>query len=387
MVWLLAIAQIVSWGSLYYSFSFFVLPMQASLGYGLPLLNGALTAGLLVTGAISPAVGAYVDRHGARAVMTAGSIAAAVLLLAWSYVASAPAFYLVWLGLGATLAAVLYEPAMATITQHFGAEGRRGIVALTLVAGFASTVFMPLTQTLLAHFDWRTTLRLLALAHLVIALPIHATCIPRRPPQAPRETTAAADAFRPRRHPAFAGLALWLAANSVVFATVTFEFVPLMKSRDVAPALVMLAVALFGPSQVFGRVVMLAGGARITTRSAGIFTTLLMPAAMLILILGPRDTVGLCLFAFCYGLANGITTILRGVVPAELVGAARYARMMGALAVPAMVAIALSPLVMASIWRLTGDSAPMLWTAFAWSVAGALGFQHALRHDKARSVD
>jgi MFS family permease len=387
MVWLLAIAQIVSWGSLYYSFSFFVLPMQTSLGYGLPLLNGALTVGLLVTGALAPAVGAHVDRHGARTVMTAGSIAAALLLLAWSTLETAPAFYLVWLGLGATLAAVLYEPAMATVTQHFGTEARRGITALTLVAGFASTVFMPLTQTLLAHFDWRTTLRLLALCHVAIALPIHATCIPRRPPQPPRETTSGTETFRPHRHPAFAGLALWLTANSVVFATVTFEFVPLMKSRGVAPGLVMLAVALFGPSQVLGRIVMLAGGARITTRSAGTLTTLLMPAAMLILILGPTQTVGLCLFAFCYGLANGITTILRGVAPAELVGTAGYARTMGALAVPAMVAIALSPLAMASIWRLGGDSAPMLWTAFAWSVAGALGFQHALRHDKARGVD
>lgn len=381
MVWLLALGQIVSWGSLYYSFSFFVLPMQASLGFSLPLLNGALTTGLLVTGAMAPLIGTLVERHGARPVMTAGSLAAALLLVAWSFVGAAPAFYLVWIGLGATLAAVLYEPAMATVYQHFGTDARRGITALTLVAGFASTVFMPLTQTLLAQCDWRTTLRVLAACHLAIALPIHACCIPPRPRKENLEVSPRVGIARPiRRHPAFPGLALWLTANSVVFATITFELVPLMKSRGVPAGLFMMAVALIGPSQVCGRIVMLIGGARITTRAAGTLTTVLMPAALLVLLFAPATTRGLCLFAFCYGTANGITTILRGVAPAELIGPTGYARTMGALAVPAMFAVALSPLAMSTLWRASGDSRPMLWAAFAWSIAGAGGFHWALRH-------
>ena len=43
MVWTMAIAQIISWGTLFYSFSLFVVPMEESLGWSRPLLNGALS--------------------------------------------------------------------------------------------------------------------------------------------------------------------------------------------------------------------------------------------------------------------------------------------------------------------------------------------------------
>ena len=46
MVWTLAVAQVISWGSLYYAFSLFVVPMQETLGWSRPLLNGALSLGL-----------------------------------------------------------------------------------------------------------------------------------------------------------------------------------------------------------------------------------------------------------------------------------------------------------------------------------------------------
>jgi hypothetical protein len=42
-----------------------------------------------------------------------------------------------------------------------------------LVAGFASTVFIPVTQGLIELFGWRGALIGLALGNLVIAVPIH----------------------------------------------------------------------------------------------------------------------------------------------------------------------------------------------------------------------
>jgi hypothetical protein len=33
MVWTMAVAQVISWGTLFYAFSLFVVPMQASLGW------------------------------------------------------------------------------------------------------------------------------------------------------------------------------------------------------------------------------------------------------------------------------------------------------------------------------------------------------------------
>ena len=46
MVWTLAVAQVISWGTLFYAFSLFVVPMQASLGWSRPAAQRRPVAGL-----------------------------------------------------------------------------------------------------------------------------------------------------------------------------------------------------------------------------------------------------------------------------------------------------------------------------------------------------
>src|SRR5215813_6346385 len=181
MVWTMAVAQIISWGTLFYAFSLFVVPMQESLGWSRPLLNGALSLGLLSTGVVAFPVGTWIDRHGGRGVMTLGSLVGGLLLLAWASVETPWVFYLLWVLIGVSMAGVLYEPAFAVITTVFGPNARRGITALTLVGGFASTVFMPLTQLLIGAIGWRSTLLVLGGLNLAVCLPLHALFVPERP--------------------------------------------------------------------------------------------------------------------------------------------------------------------------------------------------------------
>jgi len=49
LVWALSAVQLVSWGSIYYSFSLFVVPRESELGWSRTALNGALSLGLLVS--------------------------------------------------------------------------------------------------------------------------------------------------------------------------------------------------------------------------------------------------------------------------------------------------------------------------------------------------
>ncbi len=78
----LAVAQVSSWGVLYYAFTIFLDPMRQEI-----------------------------DHRGLRLLMSAGSRAATPLVLAWSRVTNLITFYLIWAGLGVAMAAVLYEPA------------------------------------------------------------------------------------------------------------------------------------------------------------------------------------------------------------------------------------------------------------------------------------
>ncbi len=46
----LAMAQLVSWGSVYYAFSLFVVPMEQTMAWSRIATNAALSCGLLVSG-------------------------------------------------------------------------------------------------------------------------------------------------------------------------------------------------------------------------------------------------------------------------------------------------------------------------------------------------
>ena len=140
----LSITETISWGILYYAFAVFLLPMQRELGYSAAQLTGAFSLALLVSAVAGIAVGRHLDRHSPRTVMTAGSVAGVLLVLAWSQVHGLLAFYALWIGIGVVMAAVLYEPAFTVLAKWFprSAERRRAMTAMTLV-GRARQLHLP----------------------------------------------------------------------------------------------------------------------------------------------------------------------------------------------------------------------------------------------------
>ena len=180
----LSVTETVSWGVLYYAFSVFLVPMRDELGLSTAQLTGAFSLALLVAGAAGILVGRHLDRHAPRALMTAGSVAGVVAVLAWSRVDSLVAVYAVWLAIGLVMATVLYEPAFTVLAKAFADAGdrRRAMTALTLVAALSSFIFLPLAQALVDLHGWRQALVDLALVLLLITVPLHAWALPRSPP-------------------------------------------------------------------------------------------------------------------------------------------------------------------------------------------------------------
>ena len=98
--------------------------------------------------------------------------------MAWSQVESIAVFYVLLAGIGILQAAVLTEAAFAVVARRFGAaDARSGIVTLSLWAGFAGTVFIPVIQTLLDYFGWRDTLLVLGAINIVFCGGLYAVVI------------------------------------------------------------------------------------------------------------------------------------------------------------------------------------------------------------------
>lgn len=378
----LAVAQLVSWGALYYAFSLFVVPMEAELGWSRTAINGALSLGLLAQGLCAYPVGTWIDRHGGRRVMTAGSIVGAALLAAWSQVGGLALFYAIWVGIGAAMAASLYEPVFAVLTRRFPRTFRTRITILTLLGGLASTAFIPLTQLLIDALGWRHALLGLAAIVLAVGLPVHALLLRDRRPDAGEAEAAVHDAAaagrdavrRALRHPVFWFLAVCFTAYFLTLTALVFHLVPLLTDRGIASGTIVAAYTVFGPCQVLGRIMLLALGRRVRPVTAGRLTVLAFPLAVLLLVALPHSIVALFVFAVLFGLANGVMTIVRGTAVPDLLWREGYGAINGALALPATVAKAGAPFAAAWLWTLAGDYDAVLWALLASSLVAAVAY-------------
>jgi len=76
----LGIAQIISWGSLFYAIGVLGPAMRREFDVSELYLFGAFTAGLIVQGLIAPAMGRLIDRRGGKVVLSIGSALSIVSL-------------------------------------------------------------------------------------------------------------------------------------------------------------------------------------------------------------------------------------------------------------------------------------------------------------------
>lgn len=381
LVWPLSFVQLISWGSIYYSFTLFLEPMEAELGLARTELTGALTAGLLVAGLCSLPAGALIDRGHARLLMTGASLLGGALLAAWAQVETAAQFFGLWLGLGLVLAATLYEPAFAVLVRSLGDKAQRGIAAMTLIAGFASTLFIPFTHLLIEAFGWRDALTILAALNVLVAAPIHWLSLrDERRPTADGETDRPAGPVMAAaiRRPAFWWLTVAFTAGFFAVSAITFHSVPMLGERGYPAALAVSAIALIGPAQVAGRVLVVVIAPATKLFVAGCLALGLPAVGLIVLLLGSQGFWTIALFAVCLGIGNGIATIARAKAVAELFGRAGFGAINGAINGPVTAGRALAPAAAAAIWTATGGYDAVLWLLTGTMLAALAAFAAAI---------
>ncbi|WP_408115879.1 MFS transporter [Caballeronia grimmiae] len=386
ITWALALAQLVSWGSVYYSFSLLVVPMEQTMGWSRTSTNAALSVGLLVSGFAAYPIGRWIDHGFGRRVMAVGSIIAAAMLLLWAGAQSPTLLFVAWIGLGISMAATFYDPVFAVVTHRYPRSFRTKITLITLVAGFASTVFIPLTQILVGSVGWRTSLVVLAALNLVICLPIHVmairssrTDVDSRPERRDVELANDAATRRALKTATFWALAVCFTAYYATFAALTFHLVPLMVERGVSNAVLVTTMTLIGPAQVAARALWFTFGRTIHVSTIGIIVVTLFPLSTIILIAAGHSASLLWMFALCYGAANGMMTILRGTIVQDLMWTEGYGAVSGMLSFPSNIAKGIAPIAAASIWNLTHGYVTVEWTVFVVSILSAIAFLVAVR--------
>jgi len=373
----LGVAQIVSWGTLFYTIAVLGAAMRADTGVGELWLFGSFTAGLFVSGIVSPYLGREIDARGGRRVLAAGSFAGA-LACATLAAAQGPATVLAgWLLAGVAMAGCLYDPAFATLHRMAGAAYRRAVTALTLFGGFASTVFWPLSQYLLDTVGWRATFAAYAGLNLLLCLPIHLASVPKaRSTAAPAAVAAPAHATA-RGGAVFVWLASALALAAFIASAVAAHLIELLTATGLTARDAVLIGSLIGPMQVAGRIMEFAFNRRVRAIAVGFFAFALMAAALVVLTQVRGVWIVALAFAIAYGWANGIMTIVRGTVPAELFGHRDYGALLGRLALPQFVLRAVAPFALTLLFLVDPARAYSAYALLAMALAALVAYRAA----------
>jgi MFS family permease len=388
----LSVSETVSWGILYYAFSVFVRPMERELGWTRSETVAAFSIGLLASAVAAPWVGRWLDRRGPRLLMAAGSCLGCLLVLAWSRVQGLGAFYGIWAGLGLSMAAVLYEPAFAVVTASFTRERERALTLLTLVAGLASAIFLPLATWLTAQIGWRGALTVLAVILAVVTIPIHAVLprhpiaegpLPARSHPSGEEGASVRDVFQGR---SFRLLAVAFVASGLATGAIAVHLVPFLLERGHPAETSAVAAGLMGAMQVPARLAF----APLRGRLAGMWVlagVLFLQCVALGLLTAAGTGVLLVAFVVCFGAGSGLLTLARATAVSDLFGTARYGTVAGVLASLVTAARAAGPMLAAAVYGATGHYGPAFWLlALGLAVAGvaALGLRPRadLRHPR-----
>lgn len=380
---ILAVTQVIAWGTLYYAFAILAADIQRELGWRAETVFGAFSWCLLVGGLVSAPVGMLLDRVGGRFVMGAGSLLCGLGFILLSQACAPATYYIAWTLLGVAIAATLYEAAFATINHQYGLGARKAISTLTLFGGLASTVFWPLTLKLNTLIGWRDTYLWYAALQLCVCLPLHLMLrgSAPRPPHLAHAAGARTDFTlgQALRHPAFWTLAFAFSANSFIFSALSVHLIPILTRFGHPIETVVFMAALIGPMQVAGRIGEMTVGRKLMPQTVGKITFALLPAALLALLFFGTRQWAMALFCTLYGLSNGILTIVRGTVPQAMFGTKNYGAISGALAGPSMLSKAAGPLVVAAIIQYHPSPVLLFSVLFAFAVASLLCYLMALR--------
>lgn len=376
----LGVAQIVSWGSLFYPLAVLAPDMRRDLALSDVAIFGSFTVGLFVSGLASPAFGRLIDARGGRSVLATGSLVAAAALVALAVAQGLATLMVAYVLAGIAMAACLYDPAFATLHQISGAAYRKAVTALTLYGGFASTVFWPLAQVLLETVGWRGAFVVFAALNLAVCLPLH-LALPRG--TGPARPAGEPDDVEPPSAPApavFAWLAAALALAAFLASALSAHVIGLLVASGLGARDAVLVSSLIGAMQVAGRVVEFTLGRRLRALTVGTLAFALLAIAMALLT-QVRGTYAVALaFAAAYGWSNGVMTIVRGTVPATLFGQRRFGALLGRLAQPQFVARAVAPVAVTLLFVVDPARRLVPYALAGIAMAALLAYRVALRY-------
>jgi MFS family permease len=352
----LGVISVVVQGTSSYLFGVVLVQLQHDLGSSRAAISGAFSLSFVIWGLAGIPAGRFVDRRGARALMTIGALLGGVSLLAMAAATSLWEIYLFW-GLGVGIAVGLtsqqlgYAVAAAWFDRRIGSAF--GIV--TTLSALAPTLYLPAIGLVSARVGWRPAVLVGGLLYLLVALPA-AIVIRRRPADLGLRLDGLANPIGPTL--ISSGLSLGEALRTIAFWTITLNAtfalvswaavsahqIAFLIGRGIDPVVAASALGVVGLVSIPARLIVNVLSDRLGPRLL-LGLTMAIQALGTLLLLLTTNLFWLSAYVVIFGLAFGAASGLRAAMMAEHIGRRRFGAITAVMALASVAPSALGPVV------------------------------------------
>ncbi|HTM78914.1 MAG TPA: MFS transporter [Devosia sp.] len=362
----LGLVQILGWGSTYYAPALVAPHIAAELGWSLTFAVSGVTIGLIVAGLCSPVSTRLVQRFGGHVAIPVGALITALGLLSLAFVTTETAYVGVWIWLGIGMSLVLSDPSYVALALIFRGQARKPMVLISMMAGLAGSISWLSTYLLMQGGSWRTPFLVYAALFALVAVPLVALVLPR-PDAVPAKAAQPSSpgvitGWAPRGRPLWLQFAGFSAYAFTISATLT-HFIPMTQRSGIDTGLAVAMAMLLGPMQLAVRLFELLFGQRFHPLLITRFAVVTFLVGFAIVLVAGFSIPTTILFVLLMGIANGVMTIARGVLPLALFGHDGYPQAAGILAFANLGSQAAGPLVLAIVIERGSDFAALAMLA------------------------
>jgi MFS family permease len=328
--------------------------------------------------------------------MSIGSALGRLALIGLARTETILQFYLLWSGaLGLAMALTLYPVTFTVVANWFVRKRGTALAILTLVGGLSSPLYIPLAGTLVAHVGWRTTLVVLGLTQLLIALPLHAFLLRRHPEDMGLSPDGEAISPVLATHGPLPGATLaealhsaafWLltASLSLVFLGSTVIFVhqiAFLIGRGYNAVFAATLSGLLGLVSLPGRYILNVLSSRISPQKLLMLSVTAQAVGLVILVLASSPG-WLILYVVVYGVAYGAFSPLRASVMADHFGRRAYGLITAVQGIPMAICAGLGPVAAGWLYDGLHQYAAAFWLCAAAFLLVAIGIALVPRPEK-----
>ena len=313
----LGISQIVSYGTMFYSFAQIKVELAEKLGLTLETTTMIVSLALFINVLISSYVGYLIDRHGGLKVLSNGLFIGSVGFITLFFTSSFLGFLFSMLLIGISFSSTTYNVAFSTAIQIDDQNSRKNITIITFYGAIASSVCWITIGFLRSYFGLNSTFLMMSLflflmgLYFLIKMSVQKNEKKNNPKKQIEDLVPLA--LSQKEKIIIAILMIFGFTEYLIFSTTALSLINFFTSNFNDPSVAIILASTYGPFQLVGRFLEMRFATFLDARLTGLIASTIVPISLIIILI---PDFYICIIAMAlFGMGHGLLTVTGGYVP------------------------------------------------------------------------